>query len=304
MDMTTFFAYARRAPFGGRLTDGQVKGMKLLFDQWRFYGLFGLAPREYLAYTLASEFRETGGRMQPVRETFATSDAGAIKALDKAYAAGKLGQVGEPYWRKDKDGKSWYGRGRIQITHKQNYEKLGKRLGVDLVGNPDLALDPVISARITIVGMLEGLFTGKKLPDYFNGNKSDPVGARRIVNGTDKAKLIAGYYQNFLDAIDAAYDASEKGEQPADVAALDAQPDNVPAEKSRSLWAIIAGTFGAGGLGAVRDAKDFADSGATLFGAISNPWAFGSLVFSAVAAGVLVWLISSGRITINRAKAT
>lgn len=304
MDMTTFFAYARRAPFGGRLSDGQVKGMKMLFEQWRFYGLFSLAPREYLAYALASEFRETGGRMQPVRETFASSDAGAIKALDKAYAAGKLGQVGEPYWRKDKDGKSWYGRGRIQITHKRNYEKLGERLGVDLVGNPDLALDPVISARITILGMLEGLFTGRKLSHYFNGNKSDPVGARRIVNGTDKAKLIAGYYQNFLDAINAAYEAAEKGEQPADVAALDAQPDNVPPAKSKSLWALVAGVFGAGGFGAARDAKDIADSGATLLGAISNPWAFGGLVFSGVAAGVLVWLIASGRITINRAKAT
>lgn len=304
MDMTTFFAYARRAPFGGRLTDGQVKGMKLLFEQWRFYGLFGLAPREYLAYSLASEFRETGGRMQPVREAFATSDAGAIKALDKAYAAGKLGQVGEPYWRKDKDGKSWYGRGRIQITHKRNYEKLGERLGVDLVGNPDLALDPVISARITIIGMLEGLFTGKKLSDYFNGNKSDPVGARRIVNGTDKAKLIAGYYQNFLDAINAAYEAAEKGAPPADVAALDARPDNVPAAKSKSLWAIIGGFFGATGLSVVGDAKDLADTSATLLGAISNPWAFGSLVFGGVSIGVLIWLASTGRLTINRSKTT
>lgn len=303
MDATTFFAYARRAPFGGRLSDGQVKGMKMLFDQWRFYGLFSLADRRYLAYILASEFRETGGRMQPVRETFASSDAGAIKALDKAYAAGKLGQVGEPYWRKDKAGKSWYGRGRIQITHKRNYEKLGERLGVDLVGNPDLALDPVISARITIIGMLEGLFTGKKLSDYFSGNKSDPVGARRIVNGTDKAKLIAGYYQNFLDAINAAYEASEKGEQPADVATLDAQPDNVPAMKSKSLLTIIGSFLGAIGLGAVDDLKGVVESGATLFGAISNPWAFGSLVFATIGAVVLTWLIGSGRITINRSTA-
>lgn len=303
MDMTTFFAYARRAPFGGRLSDGQVKGMKMLFEQWRFYGLFSLADRRYLAYTLASEFRETGGRMQPVRETFASSDAGAIKALDKAYAAGKLGQVGEPYWRKDKAGKSWYGRGRIQITHKRNYEKLGKRLGADLVGNPDLALDPVISARITIIGMLEGLFTGKKLSDYFNANKSDPVGARRIVNGTDKAKLIAGYYQNFLDAINAAYEAAEKGAPPADVAALDAQPDNVPVAKSKSLWAIIGGFFGATGLSVVGDAKNLADTGATLLGAISNPWAFGSLVFGSVSVGLLIWLASTGRLTITRSKA-
>ncbi len=303
MDMTTFFAYARRAPFGGRLSQGQIDGMNALFRCWASHKIAGADSNRLLAYILASVFHETGGRMLPVRETFASTDAGAIAALEKAWKAGKLGQVKTPYWRKDANGKSWFGRGDIQITHRVNYDALGKRIGADLVGNPSLALDVDISAEIAIVGMLEGRFTGKKLTAYFNLKKDDPAGARAVVNGSDKAKLIAGYYKSFLDALEAATLARYNG-QPADVAALDAQPDNVPAAKSRSLWAIIAGTFGAGGLGAVRDAKDFADSGATLFGAISNPWAFGSLVFSAVAAGVLVWLISSGRITINRAKAT
>ncbi|MDP9875628.1 glycoside hydrolase family 19 protein [Agrobacterium tumefaciens] len=303
MDMTTFFAYARRAPFGGRLSQGQIDGMNALFRCWASHKIAGADNNRLLAYILASVFHETGGRMLPVRETFASTDAGAIAALEKAWKAGKLGQVKTPYWRKDANGKSWFGRGDIQITHRVNYDALGKRIGADLVGNPSLALDVDISAEIAIVGMLEGRFTGKKLTDYFNLKADNPVGARAVVNGSDKAKLIASYYKSFLDALEAANLARYNG-QPADVAALDAQPDNVPVAQSRSLWAIIAGTFGAGGLGAVRDAKDFADSGATLFGAISNPWAFGSLVFSAVAAGVLVWLISSGRITINRAKAT
>lgn len=303
MDMTTFFAYARRAPFGGRLSQGQIDGMNALFRCWRSHKITGSDNNRLLAYILASVFHETAGRMLPVRETLASTDAGAIAALDKAFKAGKLKQVKTPYWRKGKNGKAYFGRGDIQLTHEDNYEKLGKRIGVDLVGNPSLALDLDISAEIAIVGMLEGLFTGHKLTEFFNLKKDDPVGARAVVNGTDKAKLIAGYYKSFLDALEAATLARFQG-QPADVAALDAQPDNVPAAKSRSLWAIIAGTFGAGGLGAVRDAKDIADSGATLFGAISNPWAFGSLVFSAVAAGVLVWLIGSGRITINRTKAT
>ncbi|MNK94280.1 hypothetical protein D3C87_1144770 [compost metagenome] len=74
--------------------------------------------------------------------------------------------------------------------------------------------------------------------------------------------------------------------------------------QSRSLWTIIGSFFGAFGLGAMGDAKGFVDSGATLVGAISNPWSFGSLVFIIVAAGVLFWLIGSGRITINRSKTT
>jgi hypothetical protein len=303
MDMTTFFAYARRAPFGGRLSQGQIDGMNALFRCWESHKIAGADNKRLLAYILASVFHETGGRMLPVRETFASTDAGAIAALDKAWKAGKLGQVKTPYWRKGKNGKAYFGRGNIQITHEYNYERLGKRIGVDLAGNPSLALDVDISAEIAIVGMLEGLFSGKKLTAYFNLKTDDPIGARAVVNGTDKAKLIAGYYKSFLDALEAATLAKYQG-QPADVAALDAQPDNVPAAQSKSLWAIIAGVFGAGGLSAARDAKDIADSGATLLGAISNPWAFGSLVFSTVAAGVLVWLIGSGRITINRSKTT
>ncbi len=303
MDMTTFFAYARRAPFGGRLSQGQIDGMNALFRCWVSHKITGSDNNRLLAYILASVFHETGGRMLPVRETFASTDAGAIAALDKAWKAGRLGQVKTPYWRKDKDGKSWFGRGDIQLTHRVNYDALGKRIGVDLVGNPSLALDVDISAEIAIVGMLEGRFTGKKLTDYFNLKKDDPVGARAVVNGTDKAKLIAGYYKSFLDALEAATLARYNG-QPADVAALDAQPDNVPAVQSKSLWTIIGSFFGAFGLGAMGDAKSFVESGATLFGAISNPWSFGSLVFIIVAAGVLFWLIGSGRITINRTKTT
>ncbi len=301
MDATTFFAYARRAPFGGRLTQGQIDGMNALFRCWDSHKI--PAPdKRHLAYILASVFHETGGRMVPVRETFASTDAGAIAALDKAYKAGRLGQVSKPYWRKGANGKAYFGRGDIQLTHEENYKVLGERIDVDLVGNPSLALDLDISAEIAIVGMLEGLFTGKKLTDYFNLKKDDPVGARAVVNGRDKAKLIAGYYQSFLDALEAATLAYYQG-QPDDVAERDAQPDNVPAMKSKSLLTIIGSFLGAIGLGAVDDLKGVVESGATLFGAISNPWAFGSLVFATTGAVVLTWLVGSGRITINRSAA-
>ena len=303
MDMTTFFAYARRAPFGGRLSQGQIDGMNALFRCWASHKITGSDNNRLLAYILASVFHETGGRMLPVRETLASTDAGAIAALEKAWKAGRLLQVKTPYWRKDKDGKSWFGRGDIQLTHKRNYEKLGKRINVDLVGNPALALDLDISAEIAIVGMLEGLFSGRKLTEFFNFKADNPIGARAVVNGTDKAKLIAGYYKSFLDALEAATLARYNG-QPADVAALDAQPDNVPVAKSKSIWAIVGGIFGAGGLSAAKDAKDIADSGATLLGAISNPWALGGLVFSTVAGAALIWLIKNGRIVITRSKAT
>jgi hypothetical protein len=45
--------------------------------------------------------------------------------------------------------KSMYrGRGYIQLTGKNNYEYFGKKLGIDLVKNPELANDPEIAAKI------------------------------------------------------------------------------------------------------------------------------------------------------------
>lgn len=297
MDMTTFFAYARRAPFGGRLKQSQIDGINVILEQWRYFKLAG--EREWLAYVLATVFHETATTMQPVRETMLSTDAKAIAALDKAFAAGKLGSVKTPYWRRDADGKSWLGRGYVQLTHKPNYKKMGDRLDIDLVGNPSLAMDPDISAKILIVGMAEGLFTGKKLSDYLGRGRKEqnPVGARGIVNGTDKAKLIAGYYKNFLDAINAAETARLTKKAPKEVRFMDGLADDIPVAKSKTVWTIAAGLIGGGGLGLV---KDFADTGASLLAAIANPWAFGSFALIVVAGAALVYLLGSGRVTIAR----
>ena len=64
---------------------------------------------------------------------------------------------------------------------------------------------PDYAAKILFTGSVDGWFTKKKLSDYFSDSKSDPVGARRIINGTDRADLIAGYYRNFLEALDISF---------------------------------------------------------------------------------------------------
>jgi len=52
MDATTFFAYARCAHFGGRLTQGQIDGMNALFWCWDSHKI--RAPdKRHLAYILA-----------------------------------------------------------------------------------------------------------------------------------------------------------------------------------------------------------------------------------------------------------
>lgn len=49
------------------------------------------------------------------------------------------------------DGRRFKGRGYIQITGRANYGTYGRKLGLDLVGDPDGALDPTVAARIFAV---------------------------------------------------------------------------------------------------------------------------------------------------------
>lgn len=74
------------------------------------------------------------------------------------------------------DGRRFKGRGYIQITGRYNYEKYGKQLGVDLVNNPALALDPKISAQILAL-----YFKDRNIPA--KAERGDVEGVRRAVNG-------------------------------------------------------------------------------------------------------------------------
>ena len=49
------------------------------------------------------------------------------------------------------DGKRFRGRGPIQITGRANYEKYGRKLGIDLVSKPELAETPDIGVKTAIL---------------------------------------------------------------------------------------------------------------------------------------------------------
>ncbi|MVB04148.1 hypothetical protein GN325_20505 [Agrobacterium vitis] len=201
MDRAKFFAAVRISLFGGALTQNQVNGITAILDAWQASTMTDL---RWLAYMLATAFHETAQTMQPVRETRAATDEQAIAILDRSWGRGVMPWVKSPYWRIGADGKSWLGRGYVQLTHKVKYIKLGGAIGVDLVSNPVLAMREDIALKVLFVGMGEGLFTGVKLADYFQGNKSDWVNARRIINGTESANIVAGYGQKFYAALQGA----------------------------------------------------------------------------------------------------
>jgi hypothetical protein len=240
MQRELFFASVRARLFDGKLTQGQVEGMECLLDTWR--ELYPDADPRFIANSLSQIHRETGGRMEPVREAFASSDAQAIARLEDAWRKGRLNWVKTPYWRE-----GWFGRGHIQITHKANYQKMGDRLGIDLVGNPSLALDPKVSAKIAIVGMVEGQFTGKKLSDFFTLSTDNPAGARRIVNGPDGTDaLIARMHGDFMAALKAAgYAPQPKPVIPRNYPPLTVEPAPAPSGGFwTALFRVIARIFG------------------------------------------------------------
>lgn len=182
IDKPYFFDTVRMSLFGGRLSQKQVVGMEAIIDKADL-------SNKQLAYVMATVCHETAKTFEPIEEYG--------KGRGKRYGR-KEKMSGAKYTTPDK---IYFGRGFVQLTWFENYEKFQKLLGIPLLANPDLALDLNNSVDILLLGMERGLFTGRKLSDYINLSKKDYRNARRIVNGLDRADLIAGYAVKFEKAI-------------------------------------------------------------------------------------------------------
>lgn len=235
MNRSDFYKSLRRREsgvFGTSLSQSQVDGCEALLDAMQ-----GL-PVSYAAYLLATAYHETAHTMQPVMETLADNVDQAIARLERAWRRGKLPWVKTPYWRKDENGKSWLGRGYVQLTWKRNYEKAAALTSVDLVGNPDKAMIPAVAAKILVEGSSAGMFTGKALRHYLPG---DYVNARRVINRTDKAQMIARYARAFEAALEAAgYSATPPDRPVSEPQALETPRYTRPGFFAL-LWALIGG---------------------------------------------------------------
>lgn len=185
----TFYQTIRTSLFN-KLSQKQVLGIEAILDKFE---LEGYKDVRNLAYILATVHHETAKTFEPIEEI----GKGRGKDYGQKLKMGKGVGKRIPYTKPDQ---LYYGRGWAQLTWYENYEKASKKLKLDLLNYPELMLQLNISADVLFLGMFEGWFTGKKLSDYI-GAKTDFVGARKIINGTDKASLIASYANSYLTAL-------------------------------------------------------------------------------------------------------
>lgn len=137
----------------------------------------GIGLNSQIAYVLATTEWESAQTFKPVKEAFWLSED----------------------WRRDNlRYYPYYGRGYVQITWDYNYKKFSSILGIDLLSNPELALNPNIALFILVHGFKTGAFTGRKITDYITQHSVDFFNARRCINGLDKASQISALASKYL----------------------------------------------------------------------------------------------------------
>lgn len=304
-DRKYLFELLRNAPFGGSLKEAQVKGVTLILDVCEKLGL----PLQLIAYILATAFHETGGTMRPIRESLNYS----VEALIAKFSRSRISLAdAQKYGRKGNrkanqsaianliyggawglknlgnklvgDGWRFIGRGFVQLTGRRNYEIYG------LGDNPDGAQEPEHAAEILVKGMTDGTFTGVSLWRHLSGDSFNAEAARNVVNGNDKASLIARHYDAIYQALlkaklnDKVKPGGVLDTQLRDVS--DVHTEDVKATESPVAKAMY-GALGSGVLG-------------TTVAAITNPWAAVFLVALLAVGGVFLWGHMTGRFEFKR----
>src|SRR5262249_31383415 len=102
-------------------------------------------------------YHESTHTLYPTRECSCKTDAGAVACSKRLHDAGKA----SAYYRRDNEtGHSYYGRGQTQLTLKENFDRIGKNLGLGarLVEAPDEALTLEVSAKNSVLGLYHGWY--------------------------------------------------------------------------------------------------------------------------------------------------
>jgi putative chitinase len=117
------------------------------------------------------------GLMKTWPSRFPTKEVADQYARNPAKIAGKVynGRLGNT---SEEEASKYLGRGLIQLTGKENYERCGLAIGADLLSNPDLLLDPRYAA------MSAGWFWNKKGLNELADQQEHGQITKRINGGT------------------------------------------------------------------------------------------------------------------------
>lgn len=178
-DKAPFYANLRHGILGPTIEPNELQGCEAIL------AAMAGTPLSHCAYALSTAYHETARTMQPVREAYWLSENWRKANLR--------------YW-------PWYGRGFVQLTWEANYKRADTELGLGgtLLANADRAMELDIAAQVMRRGMVEGWFTAHTLAKHLPGRIGTVEqfeGARRIINGTDKAGSIAVYACQFQAAL-------------------------------------------------------------------------------------------------------
>ena len=272
---------------GKALATSHVANLEFLLDSFEASEWFSADIRR-IAYALATIHVETfipktGSRYAPVVEQ---GSRAYFNKYDKAYNPRKARELGNTEFG---DGYLMRGRGYCQLTGRKNYTKFG------IADNPDEALHPQKAFEILETGMRTGVWTGKSLNLYIN-SKTDYKGARRVVNGQDRAAEIAEYAVNFEHILrnsgEEIASPTTSPEPPQSETSTTSSPDTTVVErepepkgfwdgikmKFTAFWATVGGTEGA---------KQFA-SDAQFLGLTADTWRL--LTYIALGLGALLFI--------------
>lgn len=305
-DRKHLFDLLRNAPFGGRLSELQVKAVSLILDLCEKLSL----PLPFIAYIIATAFHETGGTFNPGKESL-NYTASALKSkfsrsrisIEEANKYGRTSKqaanqsaianliYGGAWGLKNLgnklfgDGWRFIGRGLVQLTGRKNYTIYG------LAENPDEAMKLEKAVFILVDGMVRGIFTGKSLSDFMVGGLFKAEAARAVVNGSDKASLIAMHYEAILAALEKAEVKAQEFQKSAEIKkeladVSEVKTDDVSLSKSNAAQTVY------GGLGVTLLTG--------LVGAASSPWAAAVAVMALVVGGVFLWGHMTGRFEFKR----
>jgi hypothetical protein len=150
------------------------------------------------AYMLGTAYAESGYSLQRWESDYACTGAGIpygpngpCSSATSYYRSTKGGKRNYYELGTDSKGQCFFGRGLIQLTGKANYEKYGKLIGANLLGNGDLAMDPINSYKVASVYM-----RGRTFKHVLAG---DLTRARKSVNGGTKGiNEVNSAYNNWV----------------------------------------------------------------------------------------------------------